>query len=309
MTAPLAAPRRGRHRAVLALALLGCAAAAAGGEPAHDRAFWLALRAHEFRLPADQAVLPLALEASRLLGSTDPELRDAIGYEALATWVAQEHRLDCAELERLGAVLGAGASHGLGEPEGDGLFLRSFSTLALSVLAAADRRAPCLDADAFNRLLDAGLDALAHERDLRGWVPGKGWGHATAHAADLLKFLGRSPHLTHAQQARIVDAVAARLRSAGHVFVWGEDTRLAAALAALARRTDADPAPFEAWARRLAQEHASLWQGPFDAERYAAVRAALNALAELAAELDDDGTAGGTQAIRAALRGLRAATR
>jgi len=308
MTALL--PARCAIARLAALALTWLAGTAlAGDERGHDRAFWAELRAHEYHLAAGQPVLPLALEASRLLGSTDPELRDAIGYEALATWIYQEQRLDCAELGRLRAVLVAGARAGLGEPEGDGLFLRSFSTLALSVLAAADLRTPCLDDDAFSGLLDVGTDALARERDLRGWIPGKGWGHATAHAADLLKFLGRSPRLTRAQQARIVDAVATRLRSAGHVFVWGEDARLAAALAAIARRADADPAPFESWARQLAAEHAAVWRGPFDATRYAAARAALNTLAELDAELDDGTAAAATDAVRAALRALRAATR
>ena len=33
------------------------------------------------------------------------------------------------------------------------------------------------------------------ERDLRGFVPGKGWAHAIAHGADALGALGESPHL------------------------------------------------------------------------------------------------------------------
>ena len=33
------------------------------------------------------------------------------------------------------------------------------------------------------------------ERDLRGFVPGKGWAHAVAHGADALGALGRLPHL------------------------------------------------------------------------------------------------------------------
>lgn len=295
-------------RGVLVALTLLAGPSVAADAPLHDRAYWVALRGHGYQLPAGQPVLPLALEVTRLLGSPDPELRDTIGYEALATWVYQDQRLGCAELARLRETLVAGARGSLGEPEGDGLFLRSFSTLALSVLAAADLKRPCLGADIFSGLLDVGLDALGRERDLRGWVPGKGWGHATAHAADLLKFLGRSPQLTRAQQARIVEGVAARLRSAGHVFVWGEDARLAAALAAVARRADADPAPFDAWTRQLAAEHTAAWQDPFEPARYAPVRAALNALAELGAELDDGTTSPGTDAIRASLRVLRTAT-
>jgi hypothetical protein len=112
----------------------------------HDKSFWLALRAKAFHLPQSESVLPLALEATVMLGSTDPEVRDS-----------------------------------------------------------------------------------ARERDLRGYIVGKGWGHATAHSADLLKFLGRSSRLNTAQQARLVESISGRLRFAGQVFVWGEDARLAAA--------------------------------------------------------------------------------
>jgi len=265
----------------------------------------MTLRAEEFKRPPGEPVLPLALEASALLGSTDPELRDGVGYEALTTWIYKDQRLTAGELEQLRVLLTANARRGLGDLEGDGLFLRSFSTLVLSVLAAEDLRRPFLTAERFDALVDLGTDALARERDLRGYVSGKGWGHATAHCADLLKFLSRSKRLRADQQARIVSAIAGRLRSAGQVFVWGEDARLAAALTSVARRNDADPAPFQAWFTRLREEHAAVWSGSFEPARYVPVRAQLNTLSELAADLDADTGPGAS--IRTALRALRAA--
>ena len=281
--------------------LLGCACSEA--QTTHDRAFWVALRTVDFRLPQDAPTLSLALEAAALLGSTDPELRDDIAYSALETWVYREQRLDAAELERLRSTLVANARQGLGEGAGDGLFLRSFSLLTLAVLAAEDLKRPFLDAQKFAALIELAIDALARERDLRGYVPGKGWGHATAHCADLLKFLARSQRLRAPQQARIVDAIAERLRSAGLVFVWGEDARLAAALSAIARRSDADATPFVAWFKRLKDEDAALWNGSFDVARYVPVRAQLNSLNAFAADLDLDSGTGA--AIRAAVRSLR----
>ena len=289
---------------LLVAVLLLLASGASGAQATHDRAFWVALRASDFALPQDAPVLPLALEAAALLGSTDPELRDDTAYSAIETWVYRQQRLDAAALEQLRSTLAANARRGLGEGASDGLFLRSFSLLALAVLAAEDLKRPFLDAQRFENLIDLALDGLAHERDLRGYVPGKGWGHATAHCADLLKFLARSERLRVPQQARIVDAIAGRLRSAGLVFVWGEDARLAAALTAIATRADADPAPFSAWCQRLKDEHAALWSGTFDPGRYVAVRAQLNSISALAANLELDST--GAAAIRAALRSLHA---
>jgi hypothetical protein len=139
-------------------------------------------------------------------------------------------------------------------------------------------------------------------------VPEKGWGHATAHCADLLKFLARSPRLRTVQQRQIVVVIAERTRSAGQVFVWGEDARLAAALASVARRQDLDLVPFSAWFDRVASEHEAIWSGPPQPARYVTERAQLNVLAHLAAALDADHTAGAPQ-ISAALRTLRDATR
>jgi hypothetical protein len=275
-----------------------------GAQAPHDRAFWVALRASGFTLPQGASALPVALEAAALLGSPDSELRDDIAYSAIETWVYRQQRLDAAELERLRSTLAANARRGLGDGAGDGLFLRSFSLLALAVLAAEDLKRPFLDTQRFESLIDLAIDELAHERDLRGYVPGKGWGHATAHCADLLKFLARSPRLGVQQQPRIVNAIAERLRSAGLVFVWGEDARLGAALTAIATRADADPASFIAWCKRLEQEHAALWSGTFDAKRYVAVRAQLNALNAFTADLDANSA--GAQPIRAALRSLHA---
>lgn len=72
--------------ALLVAVLLVFNTAGADAPPAaHDKAFWLALRADRFKVPPTQSVLPIALEAAALLGSTDPELRDAVAYEAHAS--------------------------------------------------------------------------------------------------------------------------------------------------------------------------------------------------------------------------------
>ena len=286
------------------IVLLALCVAPPGSAAAHDKPYWQALRANHFKLAAGAPVLPLVLEAAALLGSTDPQLRDGVAYEAIVAWVYEEPLLDASGLEQLRATLLRNARHGLGEEANDGLFLRSFSILALSVLAATDLKRPFLDQSQFDELLDVALAELGGERDLRGYVAGKGWGHATAHTADLLKFLARSHWLRAEQQSRIVDAVAGRLRTAGQVFVWGEDARLAAALASLARRPDADPAPFSAWFKRVVEEQQTVWSGAFEPARYIAVQTQLNALNALGADLSADTGAAAT--IETALRTLRA---
>jgi hypothetical protein len=268
----------------------------------HADAFWHSIKQAQFKLAPGQSAEALATEATQLLGSTDPELRDGIAYEALAAWVYRDQALSTAQLQKLQERLELNAVSSLGHTDDDTLFLRSFSILALSVLAAEDLQKPFLTQEGYASLVDLGVRSLTQERDLRGYVPGKGWGHATAHAADLLKFLARNPRLTAAQQQRIVEAVAARLRSARQVFVWGEDARLAATLGAVARRPDAEAASFARWFDELRAEQRNVWGGEFDPALYVAERAQLNALAQLSLNLDSDPAAPGLPAIRELLR-------
>lgn len=285
---PPAGPFRKRdmHLAAGAAALLFALPAAAQPK-VHDRAFWTALATKEFAVPEGESAGGLALEAADLLSSPDPTLRDGIGYEALARWVYGAGLVPPADLERLRLKLQAGLKTGLGESTGEAAFGRSFSALGLSILAAADLKRPTFPQEAFDDLLSASIAYLGAEKDLRGFVAGSGWVHATAHTGDVLKFLARNPKLSPAGQARIVAAVAGRLQTAGVVFAWGEDERLALALVSLTRRKDFDPKPFEAWFGAVSAENAALWRnGPaIDPGAFVPVRAQKQALVHLAALL------------------------
>ena len=274
-------------RLAAGLVALLLALPAAAAPPAHGRAFWDALAAKEFAVPDGESVGALALEAAALLSSPDPKLRDGIAFEALARWVYRDGRVPAADLEKLRTTLQAGLGKGLGEAGADSAYGRSFSALALSILAAVDLKTPWMTPEAFDGLLGAATGYLVSEKDVRGFVPGSGWVHSAAHTADVLKFLARSPRLTPAGQARIVEAVAARLKTAGLVFAWGEDERLALALLSLTRRADFDPKPLEAWLASLAAENAALWKdGPaIDPAAFVPVRAQKQALVHLAALL------------------------
>jgi hypothetical protein len=274
----------------------------------HDDAFWTALKDHDFKLPAGSSAEALSFELLGMLASTDPRLRDGIGYEAFAAWTYRDELLQPATLEALRLQLMPLARARLGEGESDGVFGRSFAMLCLSVLAAADLRRPFLNESAYRELLALGLEALTRERDLRGWVPDKGWAHATAHTADLLKFLARSPRLAADDAARIVDSVAYRLRTAGQVFVWGEDVRLASALRSLVARPDFDSAPFANWFAQVRKDREAVWRDDFDPARYVAVRSQLNALAQLAARLRAGPPGGSAEALRASIEALLADT-
>lgn len=271
--------------AVLIAVLQAAPLISAAGEN-HDPAFWKAIKDHNFAVPSHESAGALALEIADLAVSTDPSLRDGCGYETLVAWVYRDNLLTGEHLETLRRKLLPPMISHIGESENDTVFARSFSALYLSILAAQDLRQPFLSTAAFKETLDVALRCYAEEKDLRGYVPVKGWAHATAHVADLLKFLARNPHLSVEDQKRIVSAVSQRCRSAHEVFTWGEDARMANALLSVVDRKDFDASPFETWFQALIIENKELWKSSaIDAEAYARVRVQANVLAHLAAKI------------------------
>ncbi|MCY7386977.1 MAG: DUF2785 domain-containing protein [Burkholderiales bacterium] len=274
-----------RRFLLLALALSMSTSAVARTPVAfiHDRAYWRAVIAQQYQVPVNMDAAGLAMELASLVSATDPEWRDTFGYEILANWIHRSGKLSIYDLDTLRKSFVAHAMTNLGESGTDSVFTRSFALLNLKELAAADLKTPFLTQASFDGLFDLAEKSLADEKDLRGFVPDKGWAHATAHGADLLRILARNSKLSVAQQSRLIVSVATRARTAATVFAWAEDARLAAALASVAHRGNLDATAFDAWFAALLAEHRQLWTGAFETSAYVRVRMQVNILAHLAA--------------------------
>ena len=223
------------------------------------KAFWTAL-AKDCAVPPGETAAGLVSEAASLLGSPDSEWRDAIGYDVVVACAYKKRLLSAEERRALTSRLRANLRRGIGATGDDSVLLRSFSALDLSILAALELQDPALDAAGYARLLDDGLAYLKDERDLRGLEPRVGWIHATAHTADLLKFLARDARFKPQDHARLFDAAWSKLTAAGTpVFTHAEDERLAAALVSVARRSDFDPASLDPWLDRFVALEKQVW--------------------------------------------------
>jgi hypothetical protein len=272
---------------LLLVAVLSAAPVAAMPAPedrdARPPAFWRGIVESHYSVPPGESAAALMAELTGLLASPDPRLRDTYGYGIAAAWIYRDTKLSPAELTALTRELEGNLDRGLGSVGTDAVFRRSFSALDLSLLAALDLKKTFLDQAEFDRLLTAALAYLAGERDLRAYDETKGWIHATAHTADLLRFLARNEKLRAEDPQRIVDAVEAKLRAADVAFVHGEDERLASALASLAARPDASPTLFDPWLARLAEDGAGLWRNEplVDPVEYRSVQNQENAFKNL----------------------------
>jgi hypothetical protein len=272
--------------ALLTLLLCVCPTLSADVGAHHGKEFWKQIAQNDYRVPAGQSAAALIMDLSDNLGSPDPDLRDELAYEISAAWIYRDQRLSASELLPLVRKCESNLGRGLGEQGTDSVLLRSFSALELSVIAALNLKKPVLSDDDFQQLLTAALNYMNAERDLRGYDPQKGWMHATAHTADLLKFLGRDARLKLADQARILDAIAGKLRQR-HVFVFGENERMAAAVFSLIQRNDFDRSAFSDWLAQFTQQDASLQANPhLDTTQYEAVQNAKDLLRSLFVQLN-----------------------
>ena len=215
--------------------------------------FWEGVAAQGHPVPHDRSLVELTTELTVMLGDTDPHVRDGLAYPTLATWVGEGVYDDL--LEGLGDGMASGLTVGLGEDGTDTVFRRSFSALVLAECVARTTERDLLPDEVVLRWGDRLAGWLVRERDLRGYVPGKGWAHAVAHGADALGVLAGSPALGPLELTVLLDVVADRLLTVtGTRLVHGEDDRLAAATTQVLRRDLVGIEVLEPWVARLATQ-------------------------------------------------------
>jgi len=213
--------------------------------------YWRNVHAEGLAVPSDRPLDELTAELTRMLGDPDPALRDGTAYPALMTWIERGVYDDL--LAGLGDGMASGLLVGIGERDTDSVFRRSFSALVLGECIARDNDRPLLPGGKILEWGDRLTTWMLRERDLRGWVPGKGWAHAVSHGADTMAILARSPHLATPELTVLLDVVADRLLlPVDRLFSSGEGDRLAFATVAILRRNVVPLRVLEPWIARIA---------------------------------------------------------
>lgn len=232
----------------------------ADAQTAHEKAYWRRIAAKKYEVPEGEKAFALAKELGAALKSSDPELRDDLAYSILYMWIMKKDAFTAEELLALEAEWRGNLKTGIGENGTDSVFGRSFSALMLSTIAERELKSPFLGEARYRTLLDAALQYLSEEKDVRGFDAKKGWIHATAHTADLLAALAEHPLFTKQDQANVLKAIGERLASAHEVFSYGEQDRLANVLAVIATRKDFDLARFKGWLADMDAADFSIWK-------------------------------------------------
>jgi len=251
-----------------------------------DKEFWTEISKNEFEIPAGNTLAELTRELFSYLGSTDPELRDDIGYTVFANWLKQEQYY-AEDIRGYIKELLANLHVGIGETESDSVFLRTFSILFLAEIIHNDNKKSFLDKADILLVLEQGLWYATAEKDPRGHVPVKGWAHALAHTADLLLVLGKNKNLEEKDLWKILNTISEKIiSSTNYIYIHGEDERLASAIIEILRRDLVPIEKVEAWSKSFIEHD---WKGAYtDEERNRAFQNTRNLLRSIYLELKND---------------------
>jgi hypothetical protein len=236
------------------LCLFACGLAGAACPPGTTTKLALQiLKQVEWKVTDDNARQALALALLDCLASPDPELRDAIAFDAISHW-ARAKALTPATLQTIRASL---LPRLLPDADGNG-FAQPFAALTLAEVARADRVQPFLSEGERAELVAAATTYVTTLADYRGFDASEGWRHGVAHGADLLLQLSLNLALERSQLDAILAAIASQvIPASGHFYIYGEGERLMAPVFYIGRRGALSSAEWSEWFTRLSARRSS----------------------------------------------------
>lgn len=172
------------------------------------------------------------------LGDSDASLRDE-GLYTLVALAVEKNCLNTVQLRRMKNQLLSKKYlfKGMQEDETDDIFWRSFSNLYLAVIVEYDRTKEHFMST--KELSEIALNLCCYltlENDNRGFIEGKGWAHAFAHAGDLANELAKHPYLESSDLSLLTVTIFRKVTNFGKMFSFGEEERLIQSLLTILKK-------------------------------------------------------------------------
>lgn len=198
----------------------------------------LSISQNNCRIPDGSDLFSLALEMMGQIGSVDSELRDDLIYSAFCQWIYKERLFTDEQLKLLlwTALDQNHISYRLGEENTNSVFTRSFSVLLLPLLLIRHRESPYLSVEQIHLIKLQLLKYLKEERDVRGYVEGKGWAHSAAHTADALDDLAQCKEMDAKDLLEILYAIGGKMNYEPAQYGFEEDERMVTAVVSILER-------------------------------------------------------------------------
>lgn len=195
------------------------------------------LAQNDFSLPDQEVISDLIPEMLNHIGSINSTLRDDLIYSAFCAWIPDTIN----DPEQLRAILSTILDdqhlfYRIGEQNTDSVFTRSFSVLLLPLLLSTHRSQPFLTPAEIFEVKEKLLRYIGSEKDRRGFIPGKGWAHAMAHAADALDDLVQCSEMGKSDLVEVLDVIRGLICITDTGYIHLEEERNVTAVIAVIRR-------------------------------------------------------------------------
>ena len=207
---------------------------------------------NEYEVPNERDYEQLTNEMLDNIGVVDPVLRDELIYMVLANWIMDDqYNKDelkqilniCLDEDHLYFKLGSNGD--------DTVFTRTFSALIAAVLFHKDNEDDFLNTQEFQDAASKVFNYYSEEKDLRGYIEGKGWAHSAAHGADILAEIGKSKKAQKRQLMKLLQAVIDKAQVSNHIYYNAEDERMAKAVKNTMKNINLDDESINKWFRDI----------------------------------------------------------
>ena len=171
----------------------------------------------------------LIFEMLKNIGATDSELRNELIYITFGHMIVTNNVLNQDQLKQLLNICidDQHLFYRLGESETDSVFVRSFSVLILPLILNVDQRDSFLSESEIKYVQKRLFTYVRNEEDIRGYVEGKGWAHALAHAADALGEIAKHRYIKEDDLMELLEVISAQVLFSKSVYTYNEDERMA----------------------------------------------------------------------------------
>lgn len=207
------------------------------------------IKENGYKVPEGINSYQLSLVMMDNIGNTDSELRDDLILSNLFTWI-NDGILSSKELYEL-LKIALDEQHilkGLGNIN-DSVFSRTFSTEIIAAIIYRHRRGKFISEGDIQKAFNTVLKFYNEDKDVRGYVEGKGWAHGAAHGADALDEFARCEEIGYEGLKLILDAIYKKVNINHYGYIHFEDERIITAVKAILERKIVPIKEIEDWIR------------------------------------------------------------
>jgi hypothetical protein len=211
----------------------------------------IGIKNNDYKVPQGINPYDLTLAMLDYIGDTDSELRDELVLSNLSIWII-EGTLSTSEVYKLLMIL---LDHnfvlkGIGYVN-DSIFGRTFSVEVIAAIIYRHRQENFISQTDIQKAFCTVIKFYKEDRDVRGYIEGKGWAHGAAHGADALDEFAQCDSIGSDGLIKILDAIYNKVNVNYYGYIHLEDERMITVVKSVLGRKIVPENEINVWIRRF----------------------------------------------------------